>query len=160
LGKNQYTRDKDQNDGDEQSPGRSQSRDGGRGDENSYSSNNRNTNSDGKLGKSRTYGGSKATMPDMRRKVATILDFISRTQLEMASESFTPTSGESTKDMIKGLAGSLIPMLKVTDEDKGVGGSPAEEEKPITEKDFKEMTLLEMMDFITGKCVKWQNQFA
>ena len=110
LGKNQYTRDKDQNDGDEQSPGRSQSRDVGRGDENGHNSNSRTTNSDGKLGKSKSNSGTKITMLDMKRKVSAMLDFISRTQLEMAGESLTPTNGEATEKIIRSLAGSIIPM--------------------------------------------------
>lgn len=163
LGKNQYTKDKDQNDGDERSPGRSQSRDVGRGDENGHNSNNRTANSDGKLGKSKSHSGSKTTMIDMKRKVAAMLDFISRTQLEMAGESLTPTTGEATKDIMRGLAGSIIPMLKVSGEEKdpkGVGGDATDGENSVSERDFKDLTLLEMMDYITGQCVKWQNQFV
>lgn len=163
LGKNQYTRDKDQNDGDERSPGRSQSRDVGRGDENGHNSNNRTANSDGKLGKSKSHSGSKTTMVDMKRKVAAMLDFISRTQLEMAGESLTPTTGEATKDIMRGLASSIIPILKASGEDKdpkGVGGDAADGENTVAEKDFKDLTILEMMDYITGQCVKWQNQFV
>jgi hypothetical protein len=165
LGKNQYTRDRDQQlDGDEQSPGRSQSRDVGKGDENGQAPSAR-TNSDSKPGKAKAVGGNKVTMADMKRKVAAMLDFISRTQLEMVGESLTPTHAESTQNLMKGLAGSLIPLLKNSEEnkeenkeDKGTREGAEENKEP--EKDFNALTLLEMMDHLTGQLVKWQNQFV
>lgn len=181
LGKNQYTRDRDQLDGEEQSPARSQSRDVGKGDEASSTR----TNSDSKPGKSKT-GTGKVTMLDMKRKVAAMLEFISKTQLEMVGESLTPTHAESTEKLMRGLAGSIIPMLKPNEEDKdkdakdgdapavadagksagpgcGGGNSNTADEKekkdPPPEKDFNDLSLLEMMDHLTGQLVKWQNQF-
>lgn len=165
LGKNQYTRDRDQQvDGDELSPGRSQSRDVGKGDESGQAPSTR-TNSDSKPGKAKAGGGNKSTMTDMKRKVAAMLDFISRTQLEMVGESLTPTHVESTQNLMKGLAGSIIPLLKNGEEDKAEknednsGGHGPEEKKELA-KDFNDLTLLEMMDCLTGQLVKWQNQFT
>jgi hypothetical protein len=169
LGKNQYTRDRDLNDGDGQSPGRSQSRDASKADENGHSTNHRATNSDGKVGKSKGSNGPRITMLDMKRKVAAMLDFISRTQLEMASEALTPTNEEATGKMMRGLAGSIIPMLKASAEDtlansvngdEDGGTKTPNEKKGDLEKDFKDLTLLEMMDHLTGQLVKWQNQFV
>jgi hypothetical protein len=104
-------------------------------------------------------------MADMKRKVAAMLDFISRTQLEMVGESFTPTHAESTQNLMKGLAGSIIPLLKNSEENKeenkeDKGGAERSEEKKEPEKDFNDLTLLEMMDHLTGQLVKWQNQFV
>ncbi len=165
MGKNQYTRDRDQQiEGDEQSPGRSQSRDAGKGDENGQAPNTR-TNSDSKPGKAKTAGGNKVTMLDMKRKVAAMLDFISRTQLETVGESLTPSRAESTQNLIKGLASSIVPLLRNSEDkredgkgDKG-GGEGAEEKKE-PEKDFNDLTLSEMMDHLTSQLVKWQNQFV
>lgn len=165
LGKNQYTRDRDQHlDGDEQSPGRSQSRDVGKSDENGQAPSTR-TNSDSKPGKAKAASGNKVTMADMKRKVAAMLDFISRTQLEMVGESLTPTHAESTQNLMKGLAGSIMPLLKNSDENEGErgedkGGGEGADEKKEPEKDFNDLTLLEMMDHLTGQLVKWQNQFV
>lgn len=158
LGKNQYTRDRDQLDGDEQSPGRSQSREVGKSDENGQSSSTR-ANSDSKPGKSKASNGSKVTMLDMRRRVAAMLDFISKTQLEMVGESLTPTHAETTEKIMRGLAGGIIPILKISEEDKeGKSGGDTDEKKQL-ERDFNDLTLLEMMDHLTGQLVKWQNQF-
>jgi hypothetical protein len=104
-------------------------------------------------------------MADMKRKVAAMLDFISRTQLELAGESLTPTHAESTQNLMKGLAGSIIPLLNSSDENReenkeDKGGGEGVEEKKEPEKDFNDLTLLEMMDHLTGQLVKWQNQFV
>ena len=55
-------------------------------------------NSDSKTGRAKAASGNKATMADMKRKVAAMLDFISRTQLEMVGDSLTPTNAESTQN--------------------------------------------------------------
>lgn len=154
LGKNQYTKDRDLQDGDDQSPHRSQSRDISRGDDSGHGSGNKGGN-EGKSSKSRN-AGSKITMGDMRKRVATILDFISRTQLEMAGESMSRDSADAAERTIRGIADGL-PMIKVNGE-KGreSEGGQAEEN---SNKDFKDLTCLEMMDVLTRQLVKWQNEF-
>jgi hypothetical protein len=154
LGKNQYTRDRDLNGNDDESPGRSQSRDVSR-DENG--TNHRTTNGDGKSSKSKVNGGSRVTFQDMKRKVAWMLDFISKTQLDMASESLTPTSNDEAEALIRGIAGSIIPMLKA--EAKEGAEEPHGADKQL-EKDFKDLKLLEMMDALTRMLVKWQNEYT
>lgn len=102
-------------------------------------------------------------MLDMKKKVAAMLDFISRTQLEMAGESITPTSGEATEKLMRTLAGSLLPMLQASvrgnDKESADGGAVGDSDKE-SGKDFKDLTLLEMMDELTRQLVKWQNQFT
>jgi hypothetical protein len=156
LGKNQYTKDKDQ-EGEDPSPNRSQSRDVTRGDENGHVSGNKGSNNDSKVGRSRGYGGSKITMGDMKKRVTAILDFISRTQLEMAGESISASNGDATEKMIRGLAEGL-PMIKVSgDKDAGAkeGGTDA-----TATKEFKDLSCLDMMDVLTRQLVKWQKEFT
>lgn len=155
VGKNQYTRDRDQNEGD-RSPGRSQSRDVGRGEENGLS-NHRANNNDGKQGRFKGNSGSKVTMLEMKKKVAAMLEFISRTQIELATESLTPGTGEVAEKMM-GLAGNILPAIQANGEN-GKDETAAELEK-TPEKDFKDLTLLGMMDELTRQLIKWQNQFV
>ena len=157
LGKNQYTKDRDLQDGEDQSPGRSQSRDVARGDDNTPGSGNRISNNEGKPGKSKN-SGSKITMTDMKKRVAAILDYISRTQLEMAAETMSPTSGEAAEKMIRGIADGL-PMIKVNGDN---GDQPKEGEAgdATSTKEFKDLSCLEMMDILTRQLVKWQKEFS
>ena len=154
LGKNQYTKDRDPPD-DDQSPGRSQSRDITRGDENGHSASNRGSINESKVGKSKG-GNSKVSFTDMRRRVAAILDFIARTQLEMAGESMASISAEATGDLMRGIAESL-PMIRVN----GDKGEIAKDGDGGTmERNFNDLTCLEMMDALTRQLVKWQNEFT
>ncbi|RDL40832.1 FYVE zinc finger [Venustampulla echinocandica] len=155
LGKNQYTKDRDLQDGDDQSPHRSQSRDIGRGDDSGHGPGNKGPN-EGKSGKSRN-SGSKITMGDMRKRVATILDFISRTQLEMAGESMSRDSADAAERTIRGIADGL-PMIKVNGK-KGQESEGGQAEEG-SNKDFKDLTCLEMMDVLTRQLVKWQHEFV
>jgi hypothetical protein len=97
-------------------------------------------------------------MLDMKKKVAAMLEFISRTQIELAAESLTPGTGEAAEKMIMGLAESILPMIQANGEN-GKEETAAEPEK-AAEKDFKDLTLLEMMDELTRQLIKWQNQFV
>ncbi len=101
-------------------------------------------------------------MLEMRKRVAGILDFIQRTQLELAGESLSPASGEAAEKMMRGLADSL-PMIKTNGDGKGdskVGEDKGESEASTPpEKDFKDLSCLEMMDVLTRQLVKWQKEF-
>ncbi|KAF4629802.1 hypothetical protein G7Y89_g8341 [Cudoniella acicularis] len=156
LGKNQYTKDRDLQDGDEHSPHRSQSRDVPRGDDNSHGSGNKGSNNEGKPGKSKNPG-SKVTMGDMRKRVAAILEYISRTQLELAGESMSPSTIDIAERTIRGIADGL-PMIKVNG-DKSQESKPAENGEEV-QRDFKDLTCLEMMDVLTRQLVKWQKEFS
>ncbi|KAH6675132.1 hypothetical protein B0J14DRAFT_589041 [Halenospora varia] len=156
LGKNQYTKDRDNQEGDDHSPHRSQSRDVQRGDDNGHGSGNKGSNSEGKPSKSKS-AGSKISMGDMRKRVAAILDYISRTQLELAGESLSPSTTDAAEKTIRGIADGL-PMIKVNGEKDHE--SKSEESGDPANKDFKDLTCLEMMDVLTRQLVKWQKEFA
>jgi hypothetical protein len=97
-------------------------------------------------------------MLDMKKKVAAMLDFISRTQIELAAESLTPGTGEAAEKMMMGLAGSILPIIRANGENSK--DETAAEQDKAPEKDFKDLTLLEMMDELTRQLIKWQNQFV
>lgn len=156
LGKNQYTKDRDNQDGDDHSPHRSQSRDVQRGDDNGHGSGNKGSNSEGKPSKSKS-AGSKISMGDMRKRVAAILDYISRTQLELAGEALSPSTTDAAEKTIRGIADGL-PMIKVNGEKDHE--SKSDESGDPANKDFKDLTCLEMMDVLTRQLVKWQKEFA
>ncbi|KAH8590777.1 hypothetical protein B0O99DRAFT_634094 [Bisporella sp. PMI_857] len=154
-GKNQYTKDRDPPDGEERSPGRSQSRDVVKGDENGHSPKHKGSINEGKPGKLK-IGHSKISMTDMKRRVASILDFIARTQLELAGEPMSLRKEEATGQLMRGVAESL-PMVQVNG-DKGEGLKEGENKPAAT--DFKDLSCLDMMDVLTRQLVKWQNEFT
>jgi hypothetical protein len=158
LGKNQYTKDKDQ-DGDGQSPARSQSRDVARGDDSSHS-NNKGVANEGKSGKSKGAGNSKVTMSDMKKRVAAILEFISRTQLEMAggmgpvTEASVQKADKAVRELADSLQGEDMPTIRVNDT-----ADEAKDGEATPTKDFKDLSCVEMMDVLTRQLVKWQREF-
>ena len=97
-------------------------------------------------------------MGDMRKRVAAILDYISRTQLEMAGESMSPATADVAEKTIRGIADGL-PMIKVNGEN-GDEPKASEAGEEGSKKEFKELTCLEMMDVLTRQLVKWQKEFA
>lgn len=98
-------------------------------------------------------------MNEMKRRVAAILEFISRMQVEMAvaGESITPpersngtdphTIGEQIESMLTKTAGESLP-------DTSDGTSMP------TEKEFKDLSSLEMMDVLTRHLLKWQQEYG
>lgn len=89
---------------------------------------------------------SKITMNDMKRRATALLDFISRTQVELAGESLTDPAAGSDKPQ-DGPNGTALPVL--TEPSDAASG-----------KDFKELGCVEMMDSLTRRLVKWQQQYA
>lgn len=139
-GRNQYTRDRD-----DDSPARSLSRDISKDD----TGNSNHTNTTGSRGEghhggrhSKAKGGmnSRVTMTDMKRRAAAILEYISRTQLELAGEAVPSTvnGGGTNADATK----------------------PAETSPNGVKKEFTELSSMEMMDTLTRKLVKWQQEFT
>lgn len=171
-GKNQYTRDTD--DG---SPARSASRDVASRDETSDApprvgharlakADTHDGHGPGR-GRPASKGGRGVSMLDMRKRVAGMLAFIQQTQLEMAEagEMKTPPDErqdglepqaqppESEKDKeLKGVMTGIMSGLKAANPDAGGGEEEA--------KEFKDLSLLKMMDVLTTELVKWQEQFA
>lgn len=94
----------------------------------------------------------------MKKRVSAILDFIARTQLEMAGESMSPATAEVAEKTIRGIADGL-PMIKVNGENDDEPKS-SEVGEQNSKKQFKELTCLEMMDVLTRQLVKWQRAFT
>ena len=157
LGRNQYTKDRDPLDLDDRSPNRSQSRDVPKGEDHVQTSFNRGSISEGKQGRSRA-GSNKITMGDMKKRVSAILDFISRTQLEMAGDSISPSSRDATGKMERASAEGL-PMIQVNGDDRRESKDSQGGPDP-PQKEFKDLSCLEMMDVLTKDLIKWRNQFS
>jgi hypothetical protein len=94
-------------------------------------------------------------MTDMKRRAALLLEYISRTQVELAGEA-APSPADSKGDD------------KVNGESPSNGHQPAQQDIPKApdtnqseaSKDFKEMSCMEMMDTLTRKLVKWQQEYT
>jgi hypothetical protein len=117
---------------------------------------------EGKPGKPKSTGTSKVTMSDMRKRVAAILEFISRTQLEMAggmgpiTEASVQKADKTVRDLAESLHGEDMPTIRVNEDKDGTEGKAGEE---TPSKDFKDLSCVEMMDVLTRQLVKWQKEF-
>ena len=168
-GRNQYTKDRDNHDHDA-SPARSMSRDVTRNAEESGTSHAKTTGHEGgsKHG-SKAKGGmnSRVTMTDMKRRANAILDYISRTQVELASDPLAEAKnspGHGTTD-----DGSTNSAPRVAINGNG-GNKKTDNATPLTNgsaastglslKEFKDMSCVEMMDILARDLVKWQQEFA
>ncbi|KAL7787073.1 hypothetical protein V8C37DRAFT_390918 [Trichoderma ceciliae] len=145
-GKNQYT--KDRNADIEQSPARSVSRDTQRANNAIIASHSKHAGDN--KGGSRTKLGiaGRMSMLDMKRRVAAIMDFISRTQVDLAAEATLDRSNNST---------NISPPDTTT---SPAGKDSKERCDSPTSKYFKDLSCIEMMDVLTRDMVKWQNQYA
>lgn len=116
----------------------------------------------GKHGKNKGGMNSKITMTDMKRRAAALLDFISRTQVELA--------GESPSDDDKTNGNSVAPQLATDCEKPGsatgmLGVNCSTPAAAMTSegqlgKDFKDLSCVEMMDSLTRRLVKWQQEYT
>ncbi len=165
IGRNQYTQDREHHtnvNGDHDgSPLRSQSGEGA--EDHPVGANSTNTMGDsGKPSKARYLNPHRTSMNEMKRRVAAILEFISRTQLEMAGEQAPSGTngggaihgGSSSGALIAGLADEVRPMLALN------GGGASDEEKRGSEKDFAMLSSMEMMDVLTRNLVLWQKEYG
>ncbi|KAK2756577.1 hypothetical protein FQN54_005470 [Arachnomyces sp. PD_36] len=196
LGRNQYTRDRDQANGNGDansinatSPRRGQSHDTGVGDSpNGGHANGVNGGESGKPSKPRYMNPHRTTMNEMRRRVAAILEFISRLQVEMAvsgENTSTPGDAASTSNnsgnggnsndveaataLVKGVEAQLGTFMQsngaragtsTTSNDGTNGAANGETPEPPKEKDFKDLTSVEMMDVLTRNLLKWQQEYG
>ncbi len=149
-GKNQYTKDRDEN---EESPARSVSRDIQRTAEESHP---KSPSSDTRQSsKAKSAAVNKLTMLDMKRRVAAIMEFISRTQVDLAAEAACQTSSSS---------GEATPQKTSTDDASNFkdrsGVLDQSAEGSVTDREFRDLTCVEMMDVLTRDMVKWQNHYA
>ncbi|KAL2001742.1 hypothetical protein VTN02DRAFT_1327 [Thermoascus thermophilus] len=177
LGRNQYTRDRDTNGNgfdtnhSANSPRRGQSHDTGadspRGNGNGSNGIHVNGGESGRPSKPRYMNPHRTTMNEMKRRVAAILEFISRMQVEMAvnGESSTPTGNGEAKAVGEQLAASDSKeegeSAAAGDPKEGVSGPATDgEEQPPKEKDFKDLSSVEMMDVLTRHLLKWQQEYG
>jgi len=156
LGKNQYTKDRDAPETDDRSQNRSQSRDVSKADETGHTAPNKTSTHEGKTGRSKGLS-SKVSMTDMKKRVTAILAFISQTEYELG-DSMSPTTGDATEKMIRGLADGL-PMIKVNGE-SGNSSKDGESGEATFTRDFKDLSCKEMIVELTKQLLKWQDEFA
>lgn len=96
---------------------------------------------------------------EMRRRVAGMLEFISRTQVEMAESGDAAGEVERVVRALGGVVGVEFGPVAA-----GAGGDGAGEGRADDDDDrpreFGELSLLGMMDALTGELVKWQKAFT
>ncbi|KAJ6107846.1 Zinc finger PHD-type [Penicillium sp. IBT 18751x] len=114
----------------------------------------------GRPSKPRHMHPQRTTMNEMKRRVAAILEFISRMQVEMAvtgENSSTPTgsNGDRTQGL---LLKSMVEQIEQSMPMPSDGESAADDEPH--EKDFHELSSVEMMDVLTRHLLKWQQEFG
>ncbi|KAJ5317488.1 hypothetical protein PENANT_c036G05761 [Penicillium antarcticum] len=179
VGRNQYTKDRDTNgNGVDQgymanSPRRGQSHEiGGDSPRVGYAGMNGthlNGGESGRPSKPRHMHPQRTTMNEMKRRVAAILEFISRMQVEMAVASEHSSTPTSNGDRAQGLL--LKSMVDQIDSAMPSGRSDGGESAPATtdggygdtsthDKDFKELSSVEMMDVLTRHLLKWQREYG
>ncbi|CRG87716.1 Putative histone deacetylase complex subunit cti6 [Talaromyces islandicus] len=174
VGRNQYTRERDANGDSNNSPNSphgGQFRDNGRDSPSLSGPNGFHANGadSGKAGKARHLNPNRTSMSEMKRRVSAILDFISRMQVEMAAsgETVTPPdnngNGSSSRTLVKGVQEQLGNFLAMNGEGASTDGSTAsvtDGEAAGRERDFKELTSVEMMDVLTRHLLKWQQEYG
>ncbi|KAI5310104.1 hypothetical protein KEM55_001629 [Ascosphaera atra] len=135
------------------------------------------------------HHSSRTTLNEMRRRVAAILEFISRTQLDMAAngERITPpdvakkvvpgNDAVSTAAQAVGLAAAAATSQGTSGEGEGEGKNEREsnggteiakenakylagERITIPEPEFEKLTSFDMMDVLTRGLLKWQQEFG
>ncbi|KAJ5723871.1 Zinc finger PHD-type [Penicillium malachiteum] len=166
VGRNQYTKDRDANGTGTESPRRGYSHDiGGESPRIGYGANGTFTNGgDGvRPSKPRYMHPQRTTMNEMKRRVAAILEFISRMQVEMAVASEQSSTPPENGDRAQGLL--LKSMVEQIDNAMPSTNSETGESAPtdggeIAEKDFKDLSSVEMMDVLTRHLLKWQQEYG
>ena len=130
-----------------------------------------------KPSKPRHMNPSRTSMADLRKRAAGILEYISRTQVELAGEKTPPNGGNNVSPMINHVsaishASALRPLLGRTMSVNGAsklsrqldgGEDKVEAEKRkigIEEASFRQMSSLQMMDVLTREIVHWQKDFG
>lgn len=122
----------------------------------------------GRPSKPRHMHPQRTTMNDMKRRVAAILGFISRMQVEMAvasENSSTPTgngdraNGLLLKNMVDQID-SVMPSTASEGGESGPATATTDGDGDAPEKDFKDLSSVEMMDVLTRHLLKWQQEYG
>ncbi|KAJ0162850.1 putative histone deacetylase complex subunit cti6 [Colletotrichum tanaceti] len=163
-GRNQYTKDREDN---EDTPARSMSRDIGRNQDDHTVTTKQAQDHHPKHGvrSKATNAHSKVSMNDMKRRVAAFLDFISKTQVELAGEALPgsrSSQNSSQQQSPRATTASDAPNTTVNGE-----ANMEAKDSPVTSaaaeartKEFKALNCVEMMDVLTRDLLRWQNQYA
>jgi hypothetical protein len=125
----------------------------------------------GRPSKPRHMHPQRTTMNEMKRRVAAILEFISRMQVEMAvasENSLTPTgNGDRSQGLLlKSMVDQLDSAMASTISDGGesmpalTDGDGDTAPASAHEKDFKDLSSVEMMDVLTRHLLKWQQEYG
>lgn len=108
-------------------------------------------------------------MNDMKRRVAGILEFISRTQVEMAAEvPFVPAFNTAPSSKTPTARAPVTPPNEERNSKDGNEAQTAERQQNIIGalaadvdfEQFKNLGSLEMMEALTRKLMKWQGEFG
>lgn len=149
-GKNQYTKEREVEP--DESPARSMSRDIQRQGDESVTLGPTRQQNEHKFGtKTKSTLANKMSMLDMKRRVSAIMDFISRTQVDLATEA---TFIRRIDSGINVRPANGCNLNKAAEEHMTITPSGSG-----TELSFKDLSCLEMMDVLTRDMVKWQNQY-
>lgn len=104
---------------------------------------------------------SKITMTDLKRRANNLMEFITRTQVELANEPLSernsprqPASEDGSRDEPASRPNGSSSKSSAERTATSNGGPTP----PL--KDFKELSCVEMMDTLTRDLVKWQQEFA
>lgn len=193
VGRNQYTKDRDPRPDATNSPLRSQSHSGdvdksprhlGNGNGNTSAGNSYSwgpSAENGKPSKPRYMNPNRTTMNDMKRRVSGILEFISRTQVEMAAanvrgeaimatnpSSCSMTRTHSTTTLPRASNGGKTVIQPPASHENSSGGSTKDrdavgERIPGTGLDmeaFRNLSSVEMMEVLTRGLMRWQGDFG
>ncbi|RKF60401.1 putative fyve phd zinc finger [Erysiphe neolycopersici] len=158
LVKNHFTRERDQQVHDDQHSYRSQSRDALRTDDTSQTYPNGGFSSEPRTSKFKG-NPSKVTMTDMKRRISAILDFISRTQLEMASESIYYATEDSVRNKAQRQTDAPQASQVECDLEGRINVLNHATEISHSPKEFKDLSCRDMMDILTKQLIKWQKDF-
>ncbi|KAF4998595.1 hypothetical protein FDECE_11735 [Fusarium decemcellulare] len=153
-GRNQYTRDRD---ADGESPARSMSRDIQKNGDDSTMGHSKSTG-DHRHGKSKAAVHHKLSMMDMKRRVGAIMDFISRTQVDLAAEALPVSNGTTSSGQVSRQK-TPIPQIGANSENQSIDTENGATRESSHDKDFKDLNCMEMMDVLTRDMVKWQSQY-
>ncbi|KAJ5689521.1 Zinc finger PHD-type [Penicillium macrosclerotiorum] len=172
VGRNQYTKDRDVNGNGTESPRRAQSHEMGSDSPRvgymGINGTHINGGETGRPSKPRHMHPQRTTMNEMKRRVAAILEFISRMQVEMAvasENSSTPTgNGDRAQGLLlKSMVDQIDNAMASAASDGGESAAPTTDgdgDAPSAEKDFKELSSVEMMDVLTRHLLKWQQEYG
>ncbi|CAK7273234.1 Histone deacetylase complex subunit [Sporothrix epigloea] len=117
---------------------------------------------------SRAKGGAtnRVSLMEMRRRVSAMSDFIGKTQIDIASGEYlaaavaAPKAAKAVNGNSATNPSSTATTPSSTSVPQHLGRTVAISSELATEKDFKSLPLLEMMDTLTRNIIHWQNQFG